>query len=588
MFSDGVEYTTTPLHKHQVEAVDIGTRALAMHGGVLIADEMGLGKTLMAMQLFLAKMFHNCTKKKSTKILIVAPSSVLIEWCCQLKKHINRNVFPQETCAVVSYNIKGKTALNSEQRKKRLQEWMTENNKSHIVLASYGTVRNDAAFLLRKKWNYVVMDECHQLKNPQSNTHKLFMKYMRSKSKRIGISGTPNANHPVKDLCALSEVLFPSLPELSDEQNYKKCRPSVLQHLIIRRTLDDVGLTLPSLHIRQVSLSYANNTPEWNAYNDQLDKTMKALNNYIKSKRYKSINSLIALGVYQCELNMLGIVCTHYQISDVRHKILAAEETEMTTKEKYVQKVIDEYAIGQQQKLIVTSASSTFLKIVHAKNDAKHECATVLFTGETPLVKRESVLNHWRSMNGPNVLLLSMKAGGVGLTLVEANRMVCVDGLSQSNPAVRDQVIKRIHRMGQTNDVYIDDLCVKGTIDEVMKEIVHPSKRRVANLLLRRLPALEGNATRKTNVNELCSIGKVLYPMWQKMNSDTVSTSHTLTKASFQMKMNTVYSSKTMNNVSTNNPANAMTVADESRGTKRIASIGLSTRRIKKRIRKLP
>lgn len=523
----GVEYTSTPLKAHQTEAIAVGRQALATYKGVLIADEMGLGKTLLAMHLFLAKVYRNRAKNKATRILVVAPSSVLIEWQCQLKTHLNREAFPEETLQVLVYNTKGKTTLNGEKRKERLHD-VFEDNTSCIVLASYDTVRNDAQFVLRKKWHFVVMDECHRLKNNQSSTHQLFHKCLRSCSKRIGISGTPNANHPIKDLCALSQLLFATLPELHDELNYKKQKPSLLRHLIIRRTLAEVGLPLPSLHIRQVSLSFENGTIEWSAYKDQLDKTMKAMNNYIKARRCKSSNRLIALKVYQCELNMLGIVCTHYQISGVRHKELAPEDSATTTKEAYVHKVIADYAIQHGQKLIVTSVSSTFLKIVHAKMSVQHEESTILFTGETPQAQREQVLIRWRSADGPNVLLLSMKAGGVGLTLVEANRMICVDGLSQSNPAIRDQVMKRIHRMGQTRPVQIDDLCVRGTIDEVMKEAVHPSKRRVANVLLRQIPILQKRRNSQSTVNELCSIGNVLYPTWRKMIEDTSDTSPTV------------------------------------------------------------
>lgn len=518
---DNVDYTTTPLYEHQREACKIGHLALRMYSGVLIADAMGLGKTLMAMHLFLAKVFRNRKKNKPTHILIVAPSSVLIEWQTQLKRHLNRAVFPEESCQVITYNIKGRTRLSSDKRKDRLNDLFDHQETSYIVLASYGTVRNDAKSLLRKRWHFVVMDECHQVKNRNTSSHALFKKYLRSRTKRIGISGTPNANQPVKDLCALAELLFPTLPELHDEQNYKKQRPSVLRHLIIHRTLEDVGLTLPSLVVRHVALTFTKDSAEWNAYKDQLNKTMKALCNYIKARKSKSVNHLIALRVYQCALNVLGKVCTHYQISDVRQKTIRPEETVTTTKEEYVYKAIADCVVQEGKKLIVTSASSTFLKIVHAKMTIQREGSTILFTGETPQAQREQVLRRWRSSDGPNVLLLSMKAGGMGLTLVEANRMICVDGLSQSNPAVRDQVMKRIHRVGQTQPVQIDDLWMRGTIDEVMKEAVHPSKRRVANVLLRQIPILHERRNSHTTVNELCSIGNVLYPVWRKMAEDT-------------------------------------------------------------------
>ena len=516
-------YTTTTLHKHQEEAVKQAMRALKRYNGVLIADEMGLGKTLIAIHCFLKKAMKKIQKQKTSNVLIVAPSAVLIEWQCQLEKHINYEVFPPDVLQIVSYGVRGKSVLTAEKRKQRLNDWFDNKVVSYIVLASYGTVRNDAAYVLQKKWHYVVMDECHQLKNDKGQSHQMFKAFLRNRTKRIGISGTPNANHPVQDLCALAQLLFPTLPELSDRDNYKTSKPSILKELIIRRTLKDVGMKLPDLHLQQVYLSFEPQSNEWNAYKDQQDKTLRALDRYIQTRRYANQNQIIALQIYQKELNMLGKINTHYQISDVRHKTIALEDVAISTKQKYVQNEIDTYAISKNEKLIVTSASSTFLSILHMKNNVLHPNVTICFTGDTPQAQRVDVLRQWRSSSGPNVLLLSMKAGGVGLTLIEACRLVCVDGLSQSNPADRDQVIKRVHRFGQTRPVTIVDLCVRGSIDEVMKEAVHPSKRRIANHLLRSIPVLTSTLEdpyvrkHKTTSNALCAVGSALYPMWKKM-----------------------------------------------------------------------
>jgi hypothetical protein len=154
------------------------------------------------------------------------------------------------------------------------------------------------------------------------------------------------------------------------------------------------------------------------------------------------------------------------------------------------------------------------------------------------------VLNAWRRNGGPNVLLLSMKAGGVGLTLVEAHRLICVDGLSQSNPADREQVIKRIHRYGQINPVQIDDLCVRGSIDAVMKEAVHPSKQRLANHLLRSIPLLEPSCKKKTPNRELCAIGSALMPMWKKEHSEVFNPTSRQTNTQDNLPPNMSSSSK--------------------------------------------
>ena len=95
----------------------------------------------------------------------------------------------------------------------------------------------------------------------------------------------------------------------------------------------------------------------------------------------------------------------------------------------------------------------------------------------------------------------------MGLTLIEASTMVCVDGLSQANPAERAQVMKRIHRMGQTEDVTIYDLCVRKSIDEVMLDLVYPTKQALSTRIL----------DKKANVissNQMVSIGLECIQYW--------------------------------------------------------------------------
>lgn len=516
------QYTTTSLHAHQIQGVQKATHAIKHHCGALIADEMGLGKTIVGMHCFCPKLYLKIQKGKSCKILILAPVSVLIEWKSQLNTHLNRAMFPSNQCHIMYYSMAHGKVLTVGKRKQRLLELFQNRKASFIVLASYGTMRNDASVLLSYKWDYVVMDECQHIKNEQSQAHKMLCDGLSRKTKRIGLSGTPNANHPIQDLCALSKVLFPQLTELHNKEHYIPHKPPVLDSVIVRRTLKDVGIKLPRLLINTISLRFESKSTEWNVYNDQLKKTMVSMYAYIKACKYKQPNRLLLLRAYQCALNMLGKVCTHYQIRNVRNDGLQLLDTETTTKEQYVHRLIADYAICKNKKLIVASASSTFLNIVHAKTEARHTGTSICFTGETRLSDRENVLTQWKHPSGPNVLLLSMKAGGVGLTLIEAHRLICVDGLSQSNPADREQVIKRVHRYGQLHDVIIDDLCIEGTIDEAMKEAVHPSKQRISNALLQNVPVLKSQSSstqsKSVNLKEMCAIGTVLLPMWKKMD----------------------------------------------------------------------
>ena len=524
-----MNYTVTPLYKHQRDGLDKASRAIKHTGGVLIADEMGLGKTLLAMHCFCKKMYEQIQNGQSCKILILAPLSVLIEWTSQLHKHLNPDLFPSSKCQILHYSMTHDKMLTPPKRRARLPDLFAGGSStSFIVLASYGTMRNDAATLLSHKWDYAVMDECHYIKNDQSHTHQRLCRYLLPSTCRIGLSGTPNANCPVKDLCALSQILFPTLVELHSAEHYASAKPSVLDSVIVRRTLKDVGIKLPTLTINTIEMHFVPQSPEWKAYDDQHKKTMSAMASYIAASKHQLPNRLQMLRLYQCAIHMLGKICTHYQISGVRSGGVHPLETATSAKEQYVHRVVADYALLQRKKLIVASTSSTFLQIVHAKVESIYPGTSVCFTGDTLPTARACVLDDWRHPDGPNVLLLSMKAGGVGLTLVEAHRMICVDGLSQSNPADREQVIKRVHRFGQKHTVMIDDLCMMGTIDQAMKDAVHPSKQRVTNILLRKRPVFEplisasalSTSSLKTSVRDLCAIGKVLNPMWQIENGD--------------------------------------------------------------------
>ena len=152
---------------------------------------------------------------------------------------------------------------------------------------------------------------------------------------------------------------------------------------------------------------------------------------------------------------MLGKYATHPQVSDIRHRRIHPLDTRTSVKEAYVHHVIRDYAIRDNEKLIVTADSTAFLNVVFAKTEQTRPGTSVMFTGETSTVNRTKALQQWRSKasTAPNVLLLSMKAGGVGLTLIEACRLICVDGYTKPNPSDRAQVIKRIHRIGQTRPV---------------------------------------------------------------------------------------------------------------------------------------
>ena len=500
-------FLSTKLRLHQKAGIIVARDALAKYGGILIADEMGLGKTLTAIYCVLRAIRLASMRHTTANILVVVPSAVLLTWRDEFQKHIHASIRSMYF-DVVEYQP---GSYSYDRRSDRLSDYMQTTSKSLVVLASYGLVRNDSDTLLSRKWDYMVFDECHMFKNTDTELHQLLLEHVPRNTKRIGLSGTPNSNQPVNDMSALSQILFPQLTELHDPENYANGAPQRLHKVILRRTVESIGLKMPQMNIQTIKLSFVPNGVEWKAYDKQMEIMVRARDKFLNASYDEKEEKLKK---YQSSINQLGKFTTHPHISQVRSGKIRPHDTMQSVKEAFTQHIMNTF-IRQKKHLIVTSTSSSFLNILHAKNPK----TSILFTGETSMVVREKVLKIWRSKRYPNVLLLSIKAGGVGLTLIEASTMVCVDGLSQANPAERAQVMKRIHRMGQTDDVTIYDLCVCKTIDEVMLELVYPTKQTLSTHIL------EGNTT-KTSMNKMASIGLECIRYWNYSSSE-VQDSHT-------------------------------------------------------------
>ena len=532
----------TSLHPHQRVAIRKARHALATYGGALIADEMGLGKTLVAVYCVLRLIRLAMERQTCAYILVLAPSSVLYEWRTQLQKHLNRDRIRESQLKVYAYQP-GQWTYERRidylrhhimQHTQHTQQH-TQNNytlpPSAIVLASYGLARNDGPELLRNRWTCVVCDECHVFKNPDAQLTQTIRRNLPKHIPRLGLTGTPNANQPVQDMCSLARILFPTLSALHTPDTYDQGMPPLLDKVLVCRTAKDVGLQLPPMTVRTVKLTYRKSSTERDLYWSQLRATSCAYLFFVLIHHKTESDRRQALKRYLCALNMLGKYATHPQVSDIRHRRMHPLDTRTSLKEAYVHKVIREYAIRDNEKLIVTADSTAFLKVVFAKTEQNHPGTSVMFTGETNTLHRAKVLQQWRSnaSTAPNVLLLSMKAGGVGLTLIEACRLICVDGYTKPNPSDRAQVIKRIHRIGQTRPVLIEDLCIKGTLDDVMRKYIHPSRMRVAKEVLgkatlkdrpsKQVTQKSSTHTKQTEstttLSQLCGIGSVLVTCWE-------------------------------------------------------------------------
>ena len=451
--------------------------------GFLLADCMGLGKTLVMLysivHFALAKQRE---QNKSCRVLAVVPKSVIDAWLDQVETHFNAT-HTDELLVVYEY-----ASVKTHERVEQLQKVKRDCRHSHkslLTLVSYDIATNDAATLYRSqkrkdRWHYVIFDEVHRFKNPESNRTQAARRHLHTDTVRIGLSGTPCNNSASRELASVCYVLFPSLPELHDVKAYEKGSVPVAlkRRMMCRTSLRQVGIHLPPPREHVCKLTMDVDSAAAKVYEDKLVHTRRRYVDYLRAPRHDLIQRRRLFTAWQGALQQLLQCTTHPSLSEVRKGEMTYDLAAATGSMKLTETLRLVRTHGTR-KMIVTSASVQFLHVVaHAMNQPH-----VLYTGQLTQEQRRHALRTWRTPdNGVNVLLLSMKAGGEGLTLVEAHTMVIAD--TCYNPVHAQQVVHRVYRMGLAHTVHIHTLVLRGTVDAVLHNIVHPFKRKAADNLL--------------------------------------------------------------------------------------------------------
>ena len=503
-------YFKTPLKPHQKEAyekiITYGTE------GFLDADSMGLGKTLVMFYAIVRRVLEKQREHKTCRVLIVQPKSVIGELQKQMNAHFSERI--DELLSVYEYcTTKRSTKSKRAGALREVQRQCRGKSKALVTLVSYGIATNDAGTLYKQKrkyrWHYVFFDECQTLKNPETKQAKAVLRNLSKHTVRVGLSGTPCNNSPKREMSGLSRVLFPTLPELHDVKSYATGTPLALRiRLIRRKSLKAIGIVLPPMRVQKCELQMDTDSPAAKVYDEKLSNVIQRWMDYLRaSKTFPALRQMM-FTAWQGALQQLLQSTTHPNLSEVRKGDMTCEQACAEGSVK-LSKTLELVATHGRRKMIVTSASVQFLRLVdYALKHTGNTSNAVLFTGQLTQDQRKKSLNKWRDADsGVNVLLLSMKAGGVGLTLTEAHTMVIVD--TCYNPVHAEQVKFRVYRMGLEHPVNVFKLYVRGTVDQVLRDSVHPSKRQASNELL-------GTCKKtKVSVTELQCVTRQLRPAWE-------------------------------------------------------------------------
>lgn len=419
--------------------------------GGCLADDMGLGKTIQVIAFILSQR----EKKKHNTNLIVVPTTLIFNWQSEVEKF--------------APSIKIHTIYGSDRIKNTV-----DFDKYEIILTSYGTLLSDIRFLKEYEFNYIFLDESQAIKNPESQRYKS-VRLLKSRNK-IVLTGTPIENNTF-DLYGQFSFACPGL--LGTQQHFKdhysipidkfkeSKRAMELQKKInpflLRRTKAQVAKELPD---KTEMIIYCEMGEEqrkiYDAYKQEFREFLLASSN--QKERMDTMYMLAGLTKLRqiCDSPALLADQEYYGDSSAKIEVLVDE---IVNKSPY-------------HKMIVFSQFVTMLDLIK-KELQKRKISFEYLTGQTK--DRSSKVEEFQNNSNIRVFLISLKAGGTGLNLTEADYVYIVD--PWWNPAVENQAIDRCYRIGQKKNVIAVRLICPDTIEEKILKL-QESKKELANDLV--------------------------------------------------------------------------------------------------------
>ncbi len=471
------------LRAYQQQGVD-WLHALFQHqlGGVL-ADDMGLGKTLQ----ILAFLWQcKCRGQLKHPVLILAPTSVLSNWKSEIQ------TFTPGLKALL---------LHGPQR----HQYFPFIDDNDLIITSYPLLIRDLQLLLAHPWQMLILDEAQAIKNANSLTAKAVREF--NATINICMSGTPVENH-LGELWALFDFTLPGLlgakQQFNDWFRYPiESRNDAVQHdllverispVMLRRSKAEVLPQLPEKVYQSVFIELSDSQQQlYETIHQQMSQSLRDNIRYrgLNASRMHILDALTRLRQICCDPRLLpgGLPG---EISAER----SVEKKPASSKLNYLLDMLDEM-LEQGRKILLFSQFTSLLSLLEGELKRKN-INYALLTGQTR--KRDEQIKRFQQGQVP-LFLISLKAGGSGLNLTQADTVIHYD--PWWNPATENQATDRAHRIGQNKSVMVYKLIAANTIEEKIVEL-QKNKQNIADNLL------QGASQKNFNSRDLNSLLQLL------------------------------------------------------------------------------
>ena len=435
--------------------------------GGCLADDMGLGKTIQTLSLLQKikedyavvdgndSQFSSNDANEKPVTLLVVPVSLIHNWENEIKKF--------------TPGLKTKIYRGTNRRKQS-----SYFNYFDIIITSYGLIRQDIGVFENYNFEYIILDESQYIKNPESQIYKAVSRL--TSTNKLVLTGTPIENNLV-DLWAQLNFINPGIlgslnffkknyvtdiHKNKNESAQDKLK-DIIEPFILRRKKSEVAKELPPV-TEQIIWCEMDNEQE------QLYKTEQSGFRASLFHNPENIdNSNQSFAILQA-LTKLRQVANHPRLIDAESNLSSGKFSNIINNLENI--------LAEGHKVLIFSSFVKHLEIIEEYLIRKKHKYSKL-TGKDR--KREEIINEFTHNQNNKIFLVSLKAGGVGLNLTQADYVFILD--PWWNPAAEDQAINRTHRIGQEKNVFVQRFITLETIEEKIQQLKE-AKAELANTFI--------------------------------------------------------------------------------------------------------
>lgn len=408
----------------------------------ILADDMGLGKTVQTLA-------HIQVEKDAGRLnrpaLIIAPVSLMGNW---------RNEATRFCPALRVIVLHGKDRHGL----------VVDMESIDIVIAPYSLLQRDKDRWLGTAWHLVVLDEAQNIKN--ASTHAAQIVGQLNTRHRLCLSGTPMENH-LGEIWSLFHFLMPGF--LGSQKRFNEFFRAPIEKQGNHERMAQLRARITPFMLRRTKALVASELPPKvdTVVRVELEGKQADLYETIRLGMEKTVReALQSKGLAQSQITILDALLKLRQVccDPKLLKLPAAQKIKGSAKLEQLMEMLPEM-VAEGRRILLFSQFTTMLTLIESEL-TKHNLQWVKLTGQSQ--NREALIRQFTDATVP-IFLISLKAGGVGLNLPQADTVIHYD--PWWNPAIETQATDRAHRIGQTQTVFVYKLVAQGTIEERILEL---------------------------------------------------------------------------------------------------------------------